>query len=110
MLSLKTKDEKDEKNDEKKEKHEKFEDLLDDGVEVSPVIKVIEIIGTSTESFDDATKKAIETATKSVRRVTGADVKHMTVGLKNGKIVEYRVDLKLAFALEQEDEDEEDED
>ncbi len=103
MLDMKTKDDEIEK---KEKKHQKVEDLLDEGVDVTPVVKVIEIIGTSTESFDDATKKALEIAAKSLRHVTGADVKHMTLGLRDGKIVQYKVDLKVAFALEEEDDDE----
>ena len=83
----------------------KVEDLLDEGIDVAPVVKVIEILGTSTESFEDAIKKAVETAAKSLRHITGADVKHMTAQVKDGKIVQYKVDLKVAFALDQDDDD-----
>jgi len=37
--------------------------------------------------------------------VTGADVKHMTVGIREGKIAQYKVDLKVPFALEPEREE-----
>lgn len=74
-------------------------------VDVDTVVKVIEVIGTSDRSFDDAIATAVKTASRSLRNLTGADVKHMTVGIREGKIAQYKVDLKLAFALEPEDEE-----
>lgn len=108
MLGLKT-------NDKVEEKHErngdvrKYEAALDDGIETSPVVKVIEVIATSTQSFDEAIAKGIATAAQSLRHISGADVKHMTVAVKNGKVMEYRVDLKIAFALDEDNDDDEDE-
>jgi len=67
------------------------------------VVKVIEIIGTSDQGFDEAIAVAIKTAASSLRHITGADVKHMTVSVKDGKISHYRVDLKVAFALDGDD-------
>ncbi|HAF09105.1 MAG TPA: dodecin family protein [Candidatus Limnocylindria bacterium] len=55
--------------------------------------------------FDDAVATAIKTASHSLRHITCADVKHMTVAADEGKITEYRVDLKLAFALDAGDAD-----
>jgi len=69
------------------------------------VVKIIEVIGTSKIGFDDAIATAIKTASHSLRHITGADVKHMTVAADEGAITEYKVDLKLAFALEPGDED-----
>ena len=71
----------------------------------SGVVKIIEVIGTSKIGFDDAIATAIKTASHSLRHITGADVKHMTVAAEEGRVTEYRVDLKLAFALDPEDED-----
>ncbi|HKY49647.1 MAG TPA: dodecin family protein [Candidatus Limnocylindria bacterium] len=88
---------------------QKYDAALDDGIETSPVVKVIEMIATSTESFDDAIAKGVATAARSLRHISGADVRHMTVAVRNGKVSQYRVDLKVAFALE-EDKDEEDDD
>jgi flavin-binding protein dodecin len=90
------------------EKPEKYEDLLDDGVEVSPVVKVIEVVATSVTRFEDAIARGVATAARSLRHIGGADVKHMTVAVRNGKISEYRVDLKIAFALDEDDEEGED--
>jgi flavin-binding protein dodecin len=72
---------------------------------LSGVVKIIEVIGTSKIGFDDAIATAIKTASHSLRHITGADVKHMTVAADEGTITEYRVDLKLAFALDPDDED-----
>lgn len=74
-------------------------------VGTAPVIKVIEIIGTSAESFDDAIATGITTAARSLRHITGADVKHLTVTVQDGKVARYKADLKVAFALEADDED-----
>lgn len=108
MLGFMTKD----KSEEKVEKNgdvKKYEAALDDGIEVSPVVKVIELIATSTHGFDDAIEKGVATAAQSLRHISGADVKHMTVAVKDGKIMQYRVDLKVAFALDEDDDDDDDE-
>jgi flavin-binding protein dodecin len=107
MLGFMTKDKV--KDEEKNGDVKKYEAVLDDGTETSPVVKVIELIATSSESFDDAIAKGVATAAHSLRHISGADVKHMTVAVRNGKVWQYRVDLKVAFALE-EDDDEEDND
>ena len=109
MLGFMTKD-KSEKKIDKNGDVAKYEAALDDGIETSPVVKVIELIATSSEGFDDAVAKGVATAAKSLRHIAGADVKHMTVAVKNGKITQFRVDLKVAFALDEDDDDDDDED
>jgi len=71
----------------------------------SGVVKIIEVLGTSKIGFDDAIATAIKTASHSLRHITGADIKHMTVAADEGTITEYKVDLKVAFALDADDED-----
>ena len=85
--------------------HERKNKNVEGVLETAPVVKVIEVIGTSTESFDDAIAKGITTAARSLRHITGADIKHMTVAVQDGKVRQYKVDLKIAFALEAEGED-----
>jgi flavin-binding protein dodecin len=109
MLGIMTRD-KIEETVEKNGDVKKYAAALDDGIEVLPVVKVIELIATSTQGFDDAIQKGIATAAHSLRHISGADVKHMTVAVKNGKILQYRVDLKVAFALDDDDDDEKDDD
>lgn len=79
-------------------------------LEIAPVVKIIEVIGTSADSFDDAITKGITAAARSLRHITGADIKHLTVAVIDGKVSQYKVDLKIAFALEADDEEEDDED
>ncbi len=64
------------------------------------VIKVIELVGNSTKSWEDAANSAVKTAAKTLRGLTGADVVGMTAVIRNGKIVEYRATVKIAFMIE----------
>ncbi len=64
------------------------------------VIKVIELIGTSKKSFDEAIKEVLKRASKTLRNITGIDVVGQKLVVKNGKIIEYRVNLKIAFVVE----------
>lgn len=63
------------------------------------VAKVTEIIASSTKSFDDAIENGLKRANKTLKGVTGAWVKGMNIEMKNGKIGEYRVALKVTFVL-----------
>jgi flavin-binding protein dodecin len=64
------------------------------------VLKVIELVGTSPNSWEEATENAIEKAAETLRHITGADVVGQNVVVKDGDIVEYRVDVKVAFVVE----------
>jgi flavin-binding protein dodecin len=64
------------------------------------VAKVVEIISSSKEGFDDAVKVGIERAAKTLENIQGAWVKDQKVSVKEGKISEYRVTLKVTFILE----------
>jgi flavin-binding protein dodecin len=63
------------------------------------VAKIIEITSSSEQSFDDAVKTGIERAGKTVENILGAWVKDQEVRVKDGKITEYRVNLKITFIL-----------
>jgi flavin-binding protein dodecin len=63
------------------------------------VARVTEIISSSTKSFEDAIEKGIARAVETLKNVEGAWVKEQKVIVKNGKITEYRVDLKVTFIL-----------
>lgn len=65
-----------------------------------PLGRVIEVIGNSTESFDDAIRSAVGRAHQTIRHITGVEVERMTAKVDGDDIVEYRVDLKLAFGVE----------
>lgn len=64
------------------------------------VAKVVEIISSSKEGFDDAVRIGIERAAKTLENIQGAWVKDQKVSVDNGKITEYRVTLKVTFVLE----------
>jgi flavin-binding protein dodecin len=63
------------------------------------VARVTEIISSSKKSFEDAIEKGVARAAKTLKNVEGAWVKGQKVIVKNGKIAEYRVDLKVTFIL-----------
>ncbi|MDB4213333.1 dodecin family protein [Octadecabacter sp.] len=64
------------------------------------IAKVTEVISSSSKSFDDAIENGIERASKTLKGITGAWVADQKVTVKNGKIDEYRVVMKLTFVLE----------
>ncbi len=64
------------------------------------VIKVVELIGVSKKSFDDAFQEGVKRAVKTLRNVTGVDVIGKNAAIANGKIAEYKVNLKVAFVVE----------
>jgi flavin-binding protein dodecin len=67
-------------------------------VAMNSVYKVVEIIGTSDRSWEDAAKSAIETASKTLKELRVAEVKEMDISVDEGKLV-FRVKLRLSFKL-----------
>jgi len=63
------------------------------------VAKVIEVIAQSDKSFEDAAQQGIARATDSLSDITGAWIKDQKVVVSGGKIVEYRVVMKVTFVL-----------
>jgi len=64
---------------------------------MSSIYKVIEIIGGSDKSWEDAAKKAVEVAAKSLEDMRVAEVKEFDMRIEDGKVVEYRVKLRVSF-------------
>jgi dodecin len=64
------------------------------------VYKVIELVGTSTESWDKAGKAAVERAAATLRDLRVAEVVEQDIQVKDGKVEVYRVKLKLSFKFE----------
>lgn len=64
------------------------------------VYKVVELIGTSSESWEKAALNAIETAAKSLRELRIAEVTQMDIHLDDGNFVSYRTKLKVSFKYE----------
>jgi flavin-binding protein dodecin len=67
------------------------------------VYKVIELVGTSKTSWEDAVKTVIDRATKTLRDLRIAEVKELDVRLENGRIAEYRAKVRLSFKYEKEE-------
>lgn len=63
------------------------------------VARVTEIIASSQDSFEDAVRKGVKRASKTLKNVQGAWVKDQRVICKNGKVSEFRVCLKVTFIL-----------
>lgn len=63
------------------------------------VAKVIEVIASSKKSFEDAVAQGVARAADSLNDVTGAWVQDQKVVVSKGKIVEYRVVMKVTFVL-----------
>jgi dodecin len=64
------------------------------------VYKVIELVGTSTESWEKAAKAAVEKAAASLRDLRIAEVTEQDIQLKDGKVELYRTKLKVSFKYE----------
>ena len=64
------------------------------------IYRVIDVVGTSRTSWEDAAKKVIVTASKSLRDLRIAEVTKLDCRLENGKVVAYRVRMQLSFKYE----------
>jgi flavin-binding protein dodecin len=64
---------------------------------MSSIYKVVEIIGGSEKSWEDAAKKAVELGAKSLKEVRVAEVKELDMRVEEGKVVEYRAKLRVSF-------------
>lgn len=64
------------------------------------VYKVIELVGTSTESWEKAANAAVERASKSLRDLRIAEVSQLDMTLDDGKVVAYRAKVKVSFKFE----------
>ena len=64
------------------------------------VYKIIELVGTSEKSFEEAAKNAVETASKSLKDLRIAEVKQLDLKVENGEVVAYRARVNLSFRYE----------
>lgn len=61
------------------------------------VYKIIELVGTSETSWEDAAKNAVEKASKSLRDLRVAEISELDMKVENGKVTAYRSRVKLSF-------------
>lgn len=65
------------------------------------VVKVIELVGSSPNSFSDAVRNAVKTASRSIRQIRGVEVLSSTADVgEDGSISLYKVQCKVAFVIE----------
>ena len=65
------------------------------------IYKIVEVIGTSSTSWEDAAKRAVETASKSLRDLRIAEVVKQDMTIENGKVSAYRTRVMLSFKYAQ---------
>ncbi|TES82810.1 MAG: dodecin domain-containing protein [Dehalococcoidia bacterium] len=64
------------------------------------VYKIITLVGTSTKSWEDAAREAVETAAKTLRDLRIAEVEELDMQIDKGKIVNYRAKVRVSFKYE----------
>lgn len=65
--------------------------------------KVVELVSSSSRSFQEAIENALEDARQTTRGITGAHVEAMSVQCEDGRITAYKVNLKLVFGVERQE-------
>ena len=64
------------------------------------VYRVTEVIGTSTNSWEDAARNAVKTASSSLRDLRVAEIEKLDVKIENGKVTQFRARIALSFKYE----------
>lgn len=62
------------------------------------VVKVLELVGESHSDWQDAVQSAVREASKTVKNISGVEVANWTAQVQGGQIVEYKANVKVAFA------------
>ena len=70
------------------------------GVIADSVYKVVELVGTSATSWDEAAKNAVETASESLKNLRVAEITKLDMTVENGKVSAYRARVTLSFKYE----------
>ncbi|MDB0600497.1 dodecin family protein [Tenacibaculum maritimum] len=63
------------------------------------IIKVIEVLANSNKSWEDATRKAVKEASKSIKNIKSVFVQSQSAVVHNDEITEFRVNLKITFEI-----------
>jgi len=66
-----------------------------------PVVKVMELVGQSKKDWQDAVANAVTEASRSVKNISGVEVYNWTANVQDGRIVEYKADVKVAYLSDQ---------
>ena len=60
-------------------------------------VKVVELVGESPDNWKDAVQQAITEASHQVNNITGVEVCNLTANVENGRLVEYKANVKIAY-------------
>lgn len=63
------------------------------------VVKIIKVLGTSEESFHDATQEAVREASQTVEDIQGVEVEDQTASVEDGEITQYKTTVEVAFPV-----------
>lgn len=63
-------------------------------------VKIVELLGESELSWKDAVQKAVREASKDIPNITGVEIYNLTAEVENGKLVEYKANVKVACAAD----------
>jgi len=67
---------------------------------MAQVVKVLELVGESPRSWQDAVESAVQEAARTVDHISGVEVYNLTGNVAGGQIVEYKANVKVAFLVE----------
>ncbi|WP_254543932.1 dodecin family protein [Halomarina pelagica] len=63
-------------------------------------VKIIKVLGTSSESWEDAAQEAVSKASETIHDISGVEVEDWTASVEDGKIVQYKATVEIAFPVE----------
>ena len=63
-------------------------------------LKIIELVGVSKESWQDAVKEAVKEAAQTIRKIQGVDVIGQTADVEGDQIIQYRANIRISFLVE----------
>ena len=63
-------------------------------------IKIVKVLGTSTESWEDAAHEAVEEASQTIEHIRGVEIEDWTASVEDGDITEYKTTVEVAFPVE----------
>ncbi len=67
---------------------------------MSKTFKLVTVVGTSSESYEDAIRNAVQDASGSLRHLSWFEVQEMRGAVRDGKVVEYQIKLQVGFRVE----------
>jgi flavin-binding protein dodecin len=64
------------------------------------LLKVIEVLANSDKGWEDAAQNAVDHASKTVKHIRSVNIQNQSATVKDGKIMQYRVNVKISFEVE----------